>query len=195
MNIIKSIEVIISGLLNDIGIFAPILSCLLISIESIFPILPLALFITINSYYLGNIIGFIISYTFTCIGCYISYSLCKNKLKKHYDNMLNKLEKDKLKKFMNKVSKLKLEELTLLIAIPFTPAFLINITAGLSNINRKKYIISLLIGKIFLVLFWQYIGTNLIESLQKPLVLIKIIILMIIAFIISKLVNKRFRLE
>ena len=41
--------------------------------------------------------------------------------------------------------------LVVIIAIPFTPAFLVNIAAGLSNIPIKKYIFALLIGKPFMI--------------------------------------------
>lgn len=195
MDILEFIDTIVTNLLNDIGVFAPILACLLIIIESIVPILPLALFITINFYYMGSIVGFLVSWSLTCVGCYISYKLCRKKLKTHFDNMLDKKEHKKLHKLMRRIDKLSLEQLTILIAIPFTPAFMINIAAGLSNMDSKKYIISIIIGKISLVFFWGFIGTSLIESVSNPKILIEIGIMLVIAFIISKIVNKKFRIE
>jgi uncharacterized membrane protein YdjX (TVP38/TMEM64 family) len=109
MEIWKSIDVFITNLLNNIGAFAPILACLLILVESIFPILPLALFITINFYYMGAVVGFIVSWVLTCIGCYLSFLLCRGKLKKHFDYMLSKKEHHKLNKMMNAIEHLKLE--------------------------------------------------------------------------------------
>lgn len=195
MNIFEFINTIVSNIMNDLGAFAPVLACLLIVIESIFPILPLSLFITINAYYMGYIPGFIVSYILTCIGCYISYSFCSNKLKKHYYNMLDKSEYKKLKRFTKQIQKLKLEELSLIIAMPFTPAFLVNIASGLAGIDRKKYLISIMIGKVSLVLFWEFIGTSLIESINNPVTLIEIVLFMMVAFIISKIVGKKFRME
>ena len=96
---------------------------------------------------------------------------------------------------MMRIDKLSLEQLTILIAIPFTPAFMVNIAAGLSNMNTKKYLISIIIGKIFLVYFWGFIGTSLIESISNPKVLIEIGIMMLVAFILSKIVNKKYRIE
>lgn len=195
MEIIEFINTIVTFILNELGPLAPILACLLILIESMLPILPLSLFITLNAYYLGNIPGFIISYIFTCIGCYISYKLCDNKLSKHYYNMLDKQEHKKLKQITKRIKDLKLEELSLIIAMPFTPAFMVNIASGIAKINKKKYITSILIGKISLVGFWQFIGTSLIESINNPYILIKIIIFMLITFILSKIINKKFRME
>lgn len=195
MNILEFIYNLFMNMINSAGIFAPILSSLLILIESIVPVLPLSLFITINAVYLGSLTGFIISYVFTILGCYLSFKLCNNYLKKYYDRVLNKKEHKRIKKFMNGVNKLSLEKLTIVIAIPFTPAFLVNIACGLANVDEKKFAVSLFIGKIFLVLFWQFIGTSLIESIKNPLILIKVIIMLIGAFIISKIINKKYRLE
>lgn len=195
MNIVEFINEIIVYIMQELGAFAPVLACLLILIESIIPILPLSLFITINAYYMGNIIGFIISYTFTIIGCFISYKLCEGKISKHYYNMLDQKEYKRLKKITQRVKELKLEELTLIVAMPFTPAFMVNIASGIAKINKKKYLTSILIGKISLVGFWQFIGTSLIESITNPYILIKITIFMIITFIISKIVNKKLRME
>ena len=78
MSIFEFINTIVENVMNDLGAFAPVLACFLIIIESIFPILPLSLFIAINAYYMGYIPCFIISYVLTCVGCYISYSFCSN---------------------------------------------------------------------------------------------------------------------
>lgn len=195
MNILEIIDTIINNVLTSLGIFAPVLGCILILVESILPFLPLSVFITINAYYLGFIYGFIVSYIFTCLGCYFSYLLCKNKLSNYYEDYLNKKENKRLKKFTSGMKKLSLEKLTLLIALPFTPAFLVNIAAGLFKIDNRKYILSILIGKIFLVLFWEFIGTSLIESLKNPIVILEIVVMLTLAFLISKIVNKKFRLE
>jgi uncharacterized membrane protein YdjX (TVP38/TMEM64 family) len=195
MNLWKTIDLFITNFLNNAGILAPIVASLLILIESMIPILPLAVFITINFYYMGHIIGFIISHLLTCIGCYLSFILCRTKLKKHFDNMMNKKEHKKLNKMMKVINKLSLEELSILIAIPFTPAFMVNIAAGLSNMNKKKFIIAIIIGKIFLVYFWGFIGTSLIDSFKHPYVLLEIGLFILLAFIISRIVNKKFKLD
>ena len=90
MNFVEYLDKIIELFFNTLGVFAPIFACLLIIVESMLPILPLALFITINFYYLGTFIGFFISWSLTCVGCYLSYKLCKNKLRKHFEYMLDK---------------------------------------------------------------------------------------------------------
>ncbi len=98
-------------------------------------------------------------------------------------------------KLMKKIDKMKLSTLSLIIAIPFTPAFLINICAALSKMDFKKYFYSLLIGKVSLVFFWGFIGTSLVESLKNPKILIVIVIMLLGAYIASRLVTKKLDIE
>ena len=93
------------------------------------------------------------------------------------------------------ITNLKFEQLTTIIAIPFTPAFLVNICAGLSEMSYKKFIASLLIGKIFLVYFWGFVGVSLLESIKNPIYLVRVGVLLIIAYVISRIVNKKFNLN
>ena len=55
----------------------------------------------------------------------------------------------------------------------------------------EKYLYSLLIGKVFLIIFWGFIGTTLINSIKNPINLVYITIMLVICYIISKLVSKR----
>lgn len=195
MELLKEIDIYITTLLDNIGFLAPIIASILITIESILPIMPLAVFITVNFSYFGTIIGFLISWILTCTGCYISFMIFRKKVKLWFDSKIIKKNEGKLTKLMIIVNNLRLEQLVLLLAIPFTPAFIINIVAGVSSMSKKKFILAILIGKIFLVFFWGYIGTTFLESLTKPKKFIQIFILCLLAFIISKLVNKKFNIE
>lgn len=195
MNILNNIDILIENVLNALGIFGPILGCVLIIVESILPILPLSVFVTLNFYAFGNILGFLISYACTILGCMISYMLVRSIFKNKFDKFVNKKDHEKLKKYVSLFNKIKLENLVILIAIPFTPAFLVNIAASLSDISKKKFWVSLLIGKIFMVYFWGYVGVTLIDSLKNPIYIIRIIILVLIAYIIGKIVNRKVGVE
>lgn len=195
MNILNNIDVFIENILNALGIFGPILGCILIIIESILPILPLSVFVTLNFYAFGNIMGFIISYCCTILGCMISYVLVRKGFKSKFDRFMDKKDRKKLKKYITSFNKIKLENLCILIAIPFTPAFLVNIAAALSDISKKKFWVSLLIGKLFMVYFWGYVGVTLIDSLKNPVYFIKILVLVLIAYIIGKIVKRKVGVE
>lgn len=188
---LNDIDIWLTNFLMSIGIWGYVLSCFLILIESIIPVLPLSVFITLLFYKLGPFIGFIISYIFTILGCIMSYKLFNSKLRNKLEKYIEKNNKDKLNKLVKNINKIKFNNLCLLIAVPFTPAFLINIAAGLVNMNFKKYLYSLLIGKVFLIIFWGFIGTTLINSIKNPINLVYITIMLVICYIISKLVSKR----
>ena len=175
---------------GDIGAF---ISCMLILVESIFPILPLMVFITINFLVFGKTVGFILSWIFTIIGCIISYFIFKKGFGNKFEHLTeNKELLNKYKKIFKNIS---LGKLTLLIAIPFTPAFMVNIAAGLVKMDFKKYFISLLIGKIALVYFWGFVGTSFVQSIKNPSVLIEIVVMLIIAYIISYIVSKFLKIK
>ncbi len=175
------------------GLIGAMLGSLLIIIESMLPVLPLMVFITINFLIFGNFIGFIISWFFTIIGCVISYTLFRNGFSKKFNKYIK--DKEKLKLYTKRFNDIKFTQLTILIAIPFTPAFLVNIAAGLVNMNFKKYFYALLIGKVALVYFWGFIGTSFIDSLTNPIIMIRIIVLVLIAYLISKIVDRKLKLK
>lgn len=179
----------ILNLVYSSNIYGPLFACLLIFIESILPVLPLFVFITIIFIAFGYVFGFIISYILTVLGCYFSFFLCRKYLKNFFIKKIRKIEQ--FDKIMNKIDKIKFSNLVLLISIPFTPAFLINIAASLSEIEFKKFSLSILIGKVFIVFFWGFIGTSLVESLRNPKILIVILIMLFIAYLTSKLVTNK----
>ncbi len=178
--------------INSLGIYGPILSCLLIFFESILPFLPLAVFITINFLTFGNLLGFIISWIFTILGCLMSYYIFKKGIRFKFKKIIK--NKETIEKFMNNFKNISLKNLVILVSIPFTPAFLVNIAAGLSNMKFKKFFISLIIGKIVIVYFWGYIGTSLIESFKEPIILLRIFVLVTASYLISSLISKKLNL-
>lgn len=189
-NFIESnIDVLKEFVQNSNFFLALAIGILLIILESIIPMLPLAVFIAINMLVFGNVLGFLISWISTIVGCTISFYIFRT-LKFKLQNIIQK--KGKLVQLMEKIDHISFSSLVIILAFPFTPAFSINIGAGLSNMSYKKYFFALVISKISIIYFWGFIGTTLVESLTDIGVLIKIAIIVLIAFILSKIVMKRF---
>ncbi len=174
----------ITNLMNGFGIFS---GFFLIILESIIPILPLAVFIALNVVSFGPLFGFLISWIATVIGCMLSFFICR-KLRKKFDNRYK--DNKQINKFKKYINKLSYSNLVILLAVPFTPAFAINIGAGLSEIDPKRYFSALMIGKVPMVYFWGFIGKSLLESITDPYTLMQIIVMIILAYIASKIVNK-----
>ncbi len=193
MEILEVLDNIITNLLSLLGTWGSLLGCIFILFESIIPILPLSVFITLNFMTFGSILGFLISWVFTVMGCMMSYYIFRRGIS---DNRLIKLKENKtFGKIINIVENMNFNNLTLLIAIPFTPAFLVNIAAGICRVDSKKYLLSLMVGKISLVYFWGYVGVSLIEALKNPLILIRVFILVVIVYIISVIFSKKLKLK
>lgn len=163
----------------------------IIVLESILPILPLAVFVSLNMIAFGNIIGFVISWLATTLGCSLSFYICR-KLRKFAIKKLK--SRKKILDFINKVDEISFSSLVLILAMPFTPAFSVNIAAGLSKMEYKKYLLALLTGKMFMVYFWGFIGTTFLESITDISVLIKVVVIIFLAFLLSKITTKKFNL-
>lgn len=192
-------EAILNDIINNIQTFVEtsniflsiFMGFFIIILESIIPVLPLSVFIAINVVAFGPLPAFMISWIGTTIGCTLSFFF----FRKVRDKAYNRLYKHtNLINFINKIDSMKFSSLVMLLAMPFTPAFSINIAAGLSEMKYKKYLLALLSSKIFAIYFWTFIATTFLESITDITVIIKIALLIIAAYIISKIINKKFDL-
>lgn len=181
-----------TDILTGIG---PIAGVFLIIIESMIPVLPLAVFITLNMVSFGSFFGFLISWLATIVGCMLSFTLFRHFFSDKLYRFIKRKEQDKFASIMKAISNISFSNLVILIAIPFSPAFLINIAAGLSKIKTEKFFLAIIIAKMVMVYFWGYIGTSLLESLTDITILFKIAILLVIAFVMSKIVEKKLKVK
>lgn len=189
----NSFYIFVMNTIDMLGVYGPLLGCIFIILESILPPLPLFVFITLNFVAYGKLVGFIISWVCTCIGCFLSYFLVKKFLRNW---VLKKIKNvDLLTKWMSYIENLSLSKVTVILAIPFTPAFMVNIAAGICNMDFKKFSVAILISKIFLVYFWGVVGTGLLESLHNPRSIITVIVMMVVAYLVSLIIKKVFKID
>lgn len=191
----SDIALFVDQVVNYMVSFGPLGGFVLIMFESFLPPLPLGLIVGLNMLSFGNIPGFLLSYFATITGCMLSFWLFRYFIKDKYINWFNEKNQVRLKKWMNKLSHMKLTTLAVLFAIPLTPAFLVNIAGGLSDISVKKYLTALMVGKPAMLLFYGYIAVSLVDSLKDPRILIKVAILVTITYVISKIIEKVVKVE
>ena len=178
MEVLEALNELINNLLNLLGSWGALLGCVFILFESIIPMLPLSLFITLN---------------FMTFGCMMSYYLFKSAVS---EKRLSKFkENNTLKKVINVIENMNFTSLVTLIAIPFTPAFAVNIAAGICRVPKRKFLLALMLGKISLVYFWGFVGVGIIESLKNPSKLIGVVILIVIVYIISYILSKKLKIK
>lgn len=193
MEVLETLNELINNLLNLLGSWGALLGCVFILFESIIPMLPLSLFITLNFMTFGSIFGFLISQVFTVLGCMMSYYLFKSAVSEKRFNKFK--ENNTLKKVINVIENMNFTSLVTLIAIPFTPAFAVNIAAGICRVPKRKFLLALMLGKVSLVYFWGFVGVGLIESLKNPSKLIGVVILIVIVYIISYILSKKLKIK
>lgn len=191
--ILKNFSQSLNDVLMSAGIWAPLISSLLIIVEGVLAFLPLVVFVTINILVMGPFFGGVVSWICTTLGSFLAFFLFRKGFSSFFQKKIDKNEK--LIRFMQSIDHLKFRQLVLLIAIPFVPSFFINLGAGLSKISVKKYFYALLVGKIFVIIFLGYIGCNLIECLTNPIVFVKVIFLVLTAYVLAQVVNKKFDLD
>ncbi|MBR3116289.1 MAG: TVP38/TMEM64 family protein [Bacilli bacterium] len=174
----------LTGLLASFGIFS---GFFIIFLESIIPILPLGLFVSLNVITFGSVLGTIISWLGAIVGSMTSFFISR-KIGDHFTKKFK--DKEKIEAFRKKIDKLSYPNLVLLIAVPFTPQFAVNIGAGLSKMDKKKFFAALIIGKLPLVYFWGFIGKSLLESITDPAVIAQILFMLLLAYLVSRIANK-----
>ncbi len=201
MEWITNFEEILMDFLNSLGILAPFLSCILVFLEGILAFLPLFVFVTVNVLsmsalvgpVLGGILGIVLSWVFSVLGSYTMFLGTRRLFGRKFRKRIE--DSPKANKFMNIIDGLTYSQLVLITSIPFSPSFFINLGAGLSKINEKKYFCALIIGKFAEMIFLGYVGVSLIECLTQPLALIKVAIIMIVGYMFSLGINKKFKLD
>lgn len=192
MELVKQLIDYSTSLLSEGGM---LYGFLMIFIECLIPILPLGVFVALNVNAFGPLLGIGLSWIATTLGSFLVYLLFTLLERKFVNKFVNKKTISRIIKAIKKFKKISFPELVLLITLPFTPSCFINIISGLARVPKKKFVASILIGKIFTVIFWGYIGKSFIECIHDIKSIIYILITLLIAYIISKIVSKKMNIE
>lgn len=168
---------------------------LLVILESFIPILPLGAFVTLNVNAFGFLPGIVLSWMATTLGSYLTYLFFYYISNRFIFKIISQKTRDKILEKTTNFKNLKLTHLVLIITLPFAPSCFINLLAGVTGISKQKYFVSLLVGKALMITFWAYIGKSFIESLTNIKVIIYIILMLIIAYLITKYISKKFKIE
>ena len=173
------IDSFVNNIVSYLQIFGIPFGCFIVILESIIPALPLGVFI--------------ISWASTILGCLLSYCFFKRFVGKKLENRIN--THPKIKKIILVIKNISLSNLVLIVALPFSPAFLINIACGLSKTDIKKFLTAIAIGKLSIIYFWGFISKSLLESITDIKTLITVLVMLILSYAISKLINKKLKIE
>lgn len=173
--------------LQSNGVF---LGVVLIYLEALIPMLPISVFITLNISSFGFIIGFILSWIASVFGSYTCYIISKkvakcSLFKKLYDH--NK----KFKIWIKKIDSIPFSNLVVIISLPFAPSFIINISSGIAGIEEKKFLFSIMLGKVAIIFFWGFVGTSIIKSISDFNTIVIVFVMVIVAYFLSKFISEK----
>lgn len=191
----ETIDVAVTYVTSILQNYGPFSGILLVILESVFPILPLGVFITLNIHAFGFLLGFFLSWIATCLGCIFSFYFFRFCFSERFIKFVTRRKSQNLKETTKRIQKIAFPNLVVLIALPFTPAFFVNIASGLSKMDAKKFIIAILIGKLSIVFFWGFIGKSILESVTDLKTIMMVSLMLLLAYLLSKWVGKKLKVE
>lgn len=166
----------------------PLIGIILPIIEAFLPILPLVLFVTINVNVFGAVLGYLYSWIGNCIGSFLLFFILKKIGGKKIEEKINK---SKYKTALTKIKSKNTSILFLLYCFPFTPSFLISGASALANMSTKDFLVSLLPGKLIMLVSLALIGVNIGAFFEKPLRSILFLgVILLVNFIIKYIVER-----
>lgn len=181
----KNIENLLSGY-RELG---PLLGILLPMLEAFFPFLPLIVFVLANAAAYGFFLGFLFSWVGTCIGSLIVYLFVRWIARHRLQNLLHRNRK--VQSTLEWVDQHGFAVVFFVLAIPFTPSSLINVVAGLSNINTRSFLLAVLLGKMVMIGIVTFIGTDWQNIITDPTRIIPLLVAIALFWLIGKWIEKR----
>lgn len=167
----------------------PFLGLLLPFLESFLPFLPLVAFVLANAGAYGLWYGFLLSWAGTVVGSYAVFLIVR---KYGRNRLLNFLTKNaRIQKLIKWVERNGFGPLFLFICFPFTPSALVNLVAGLSDMKKKSYLITLMAGKFVMIFMISYIGYDIKALFTNPIRTAVVVVVIFLLWIIGKQLERR----
>lgn len=179
----------LSNLTNDYRALGPLFGILLPFLEAFLPFLPLVVFIVANVNAYGMLFGFLLSWLGSVVGAYTVFLVIRKYGRARVLGFITRHEK--IQKLIFWVERNGFGPLFLLICFPFTPSALVNIVAGLSNMKKTTYLWTIILGKLIMILFVSFIGSDIKALITQPLRTALVVVIIGILWFIGKWVEKR----
>lgn len=170
-------------------LLGPTIGILLTFLEAFMPFLPLFVIVMANAGAYGLFWGFVLSWIGTVLGSYASFLLVRRF--GHHPRLKFITGRIQVQKLIKWVDMHGLAPLFALMCFPFTPVVIVNIVAGLSNIKKKYYLLTLFISKPVMIFSMSYLGSDLRSILNSPTKIIIVIVSIVLVWFIGKAFEKR----
>lgn len=157
-------------------------------IESFVPALPLVLIVLTNAVFLGFTKGVIASTIGSGLGTFLVYYFSK---KFRNNKIFKKFENDKLDEVTKFIKDKSSFILFFCYASFFMPSFLVSIASGISKVETKNFLTTMIVGKLCLFSIVSYVGNDLEGVLKSPTKILTVVFIFISMFIFSKKLTKK----
>ena len=153
-----------------------LLTLFLMTIQSMFSIIPLLLLISVNVSIFGFIQGYIWSWLTSIIGAIIAFLITRY----WFQTFFTKYVKDE---FMDKIDEKGFWFVFTGRLLPFMPTNVINIAAGISSIQFKKFLYATLLGNMIFFLILSFISQQILSVTWENLMFTSIALIIAIFII------------
>ncbi len=152
VNLLTSPEVLV-GRIKKYGLIGPIIFLLLQIVQVVFPVIPGGASCLVGPLAFGPIEGFIYNYVGLTLGSVVAYMLSRN----FGLPLIKKLFKEEtINKYLKYIRTKKFEKIFFWgILLPGAPDDLLCYISGISNLTFRKFIIIILVGKPFTLIFYS----------------------------------------
>jgi uncharacterized membrane protein YdjX (TVP38/TMEM64 family) len=172
--------------IKELGILLPIS---LTFIEALVPALPLTAIVAFNVGLYGIARGFVYSWLGSVLGAAAVFLFFRHVVRRRLIRwMANKKVILRVQAWISRQTEV---TLFLLIAMPFTPSALINISFGLSDFNQTRFIRAFFLGKLVMIGLLSALGNVLTEAFEKPLFILLAVLILIGLLVLTNYIEKR----
>ena len=169
---------------HDLG---PIVGFAFTFIEAFLPFLPLVVIVMANTAAYGFFWGFVLSWVGASLGAFSVFLLIR-KFRQH-PRIQKWLEREQVQKLIRWVDIAGISPLFVMLCFPFTPAIVVNMVAGLSNLKRKYYFCTIVVGKLVMIFMLTYVVHDITDLIRHPKKIIIVGTFLIILWCVGKLME------
>lgn len=149
------------------GNIAPIISIILMTIQSIFPFIPGVIMTIANAWLFGWYLGTLYSCLGALLGAILDFIIARWYGKIVVSNLIEKHHIEKVNEFIKKNGIIAVFITRL---IPFVPFKIVSYSAGLSNMSIKPFVIATGIGQLPAIIIYSILGENILLDTNKLIV-------------------------
>ncbi|SFS77797.1 TVP38/TMEM64 family protein [Paenibacillus sp. 453mf] len=173
-------------LLERFRSYGPLPGILITFLKSFIPPLPTLLIVGANGVVYGWA-GFVYSWIGLVGGSFLTFLIIRRIALTSYIQRWT--QKPKVQKSLRWIRRNAFSYVFLLGMFPMGPFVLVNMAAGAAQMRPGLFLLAAGVGKGIMIFYVTYIGTNLEEIIQHPLILVGVVLFIILTIVASKRVE------